>query len=455
MIRKAGKPGISDLSIPLPAKCLISVALILFSLRSPLFMILSLAIICFLIVASSPVDALAYLFFLLAFAPVFKAGPSGQTFFNVAILAVIVRYVFAGHSIKIKPGLLSVLLVFLAYNVVIGGTGAAVELIKMFMYFALIYLVFKHEEKPRLQTMLLYFCLGLALASVAALLRETIPGLDAYLALRDFKMAPGEYVDRFAGLVSSPNYYTMDISIALASLVGLIIYQKHKLLPLIVVIVLSVFGFMSLSLSFLVTYGILLLITLIFLGRMGLRKLLLGVLIMAALILVIYALMDKEYLNTILFRADTNFSGEQSLSGITTGRSDIWLSYLQYFSDNLVKTVFGAGLGASLYEGTASHNAYIECVYFMGVIGFILYTVILSRFIPKKEAGRKRSLVNYVPLLLLLIRGFAINILFNDSFYFYFMIIAITIDTDFIKLKSAGAIDSAAADEAGLKKSQP
>lgn len=448
MMSKAGKIGITDFSIPLTTKCLISAALILGSLRSPLYMLVSLVIICFLIIISSPVDALAQLFFLLAFAPVFKAGPTGQTFFNVVILVVIVRYVFAENKVKIKSGLLSLLLVFLAYNVIIGGTGAAVELIKMFMNMVLIYFVFKHKEKPRLQMMLVYFCLGIAVASAAALLSESIPGLKSYLELRNYRLAPGEYLDRFAGLVSSPNYYTMDISIALAGLVGLLIYKKSKLLSLVIIIILSVFGFMSLSLSFLVTYVILAATVLLLLGRLGIGKLLFGILIMVVLLLVVYVLMDKEYLNTLIMRTDNSLVANQTLAGATSGRSDIWLMYMQYFNENAVKTVFGAGLGAASYEGTASHNAYIECVYFMGLLGSILYVVILSRFVPKKESARKRNLVNYLPLLLLLVRGVAINMLFNDSFYFYFMIIAITIDTDFMRQKSVGTADPVGADEA-------
>ena len=271
------------------------------------------------------------------------------------------------------------------------------------------------KEKLNLHRILVFFSLGIILASFLGLFDDYIPGLSPFMNQIKLKLGQGEYINRFCGINVNPNAYTMDISIALAGWFGLVVAKQTNKLDYIIIIILSVFGAMSISKSFLVMYAILLLFVLISLGRQNLSSLIKGVLIIGLLCIVTFFIIDKEYINAYINRLVLDINSSMSLSSVTTGRLDIWKGYLYYVFSDAKVLLFGEGLGADYFMTRATHNYFLEMIYYMGIIGSVLYLLCIKVAFPQRNVSVKRALVNYLPIIILFVRGMAINMIFSEA----------------------------------------
>ncbi|WP_411738685.1 hypothetical protein [Peribacillus sp. S4] len=411
-------------------KCSAIAVLILLGINIPYLNVVALLLACLFIFFGSVTEILGILLFTLSFSPIFKLQPGGITFFNFLILAAILKLLFNNRSLKFSYKELIIIIVFTCYALTFGGMDAMVRAINLVMYFVLMLLVFKQNKIIELRSILLFFSVGIILASVTGLFSDYIPGLSSFMNQTKLKLEPGEYVIRFSGIQSNPNFFTMDISIALAGWFGLVVSGRAKPFDYILIIMLSVFGIMSLSKSFLVIYLVLLLLVLIIFAKQSIRGLIKGVFIVAIVIVGIYIFVDKEYINAFLSRLLEDNSSNASLSSVTTGRYDIWMSYIGYIFSDIKVLLFGEGIGAEYYASKASHNYFIETIYYLGAIGSIIYLICIINVFPKRNLSVKRSLVNYLPVIMLMVRGTAINLIFRENLFFYFIIIAVILNTN-------------------------
>ncbi|SFT25341.1 hypothetical protein [Paenibacillus sp. BC26] len=414
-------------------KCLLLTVLILFGLSFPYLNLVGMLIACVFIVFGSLYEILGILLFLLAFSTIFKLQPGGNTFFSVLILVAILKLLFTNRNIKFSFKEVLILITFICYVLVWDNSlEALVRLINIVMYLVLMILVFKQNQKMELRSILMFFSLGIILASIAGLFSAQIPGLLSFLNQAKIKLEPGLYINRFSGIQSNPNFFTMDISIAIAGWFGLITSGRIKSMDYIVVIILSVFGFMSISKSFLVMYVILLLFLLITLGKQKILGVIKGVLIIGVIFIGIYLFIDKSYFSAFLSRL-SNDSNNLSFSSVTTGRYDLWTDYVKYIFSNAKVLLFGEGIGAGDYNQRAAHNYFIETLYYLGVMGALLYLWCVKMVFPRRDILVRRSLVNYLPLLILLIRGTAITLINRENLIFYLIIIAVMLNTNLEK----------------------
>ena len=66
---------------------------------------------------------------------------------------------------------------------------------------------------------------------------------------------------------------------------------------------------------------------------------------------------------------------QQILSELTTGRTEIWKQYLDKILESPKSILFGYGVGAEsvgkfgALENCSSHNTYLQCVYYVGIVG--------------------------------------------------------------------------------------
>jgi len=412
-------------------KCLAIVPFILLGVRIPYINIVALLLACCIIFCSSVTEILNILLFFLAFATIFKLGPGRISFFNFLVLAAIIKLFFSNTSIKFSHNEILSFIVFMVYTMLLDDISGLVRLISMMIYFTLMLLLFRQDEKINLRSVLLFFSLGIILASIIALFKQYIPGLSLRLRQSNLRLEGREYIGRFSGLQGNPNFYTMDITIALAGWFGLIICKRAKLIDYVFVVILSIFGVMSISKSFLAAYIVLLFITLVSFTtqkNMGIIK---GISIVLILIIVIYVITDKGYIKAYMYRLMQDDIAEESLSGVTTGRYDLWVYYITYIFNDIKVLFLGEGIGAANYLGRASHNYFIEIVYYFGIIGGILYFLCIKNVFPKRDLSIKRSFVNYIPIILLFVRGMAINLIMRESIFFYYIIIAVMLNTDF------------------------
>jgi hypothetical protein len=430
-------------------KCSTIAILIIIGVNIPYFSVVALFLACWFIFSGSVTEITNMLLFTLAFSVIFKFQPGGNTFFNVLILAAIIKLLFFRRNIRFLYKEIILLVLFVSYVLAFGGANSIVNLINLGMYFVLMLLVFKQNEKIDLRSILLYFSIGIIFASFIGLFSEYIPGLSSYMNLSRIKLGPEEYINRFSGIQSNPNSFTMGISIALSGWFGLIIGKRAKPYDYIFIIILSVFGIMSLSKSFLVMYAVLFLLVITSFGKKNIFNLFKGVFIGGIIIAAIFVFVDQSYIYAFLSRLSSDSSSNASLSSVTTGRYDLWGSYLRYIFSNLRILLLGEGVGAEYYNLRPSHNYILEIIYYLGILGAILYLLCIKIIFPKPNPTVKRTLVNYFPFIILLVRGMAINLFMSENLIFYYILIAVMLNTN-LQPKNMRIIVSQSSDKAAV-----
>lgn len=181
-------------------------------------------------------------------------------------------------------------------------------------------------------------------------------------------------------------------------------FKKWSLLLLVITLIgLSTFS-KSFMLITIITYG--LAITLAFIKSKNKKKFLkfAGIGIIA---IVLLALVFNNYITSILkrFYIGDNYGG--GLNTVTTGRLEIWKSYLKHIFSSTKYILLGCGVTAGFVGLFTPHNFYIALLYKFGFIG-ILAIIIILIFIFKQNKPTK-NIHYYLPLIILLI-----NIFFED-----------------------------------------
>ncbi len=87
-----------------------------------------------------------------------------------------------------------------------------------------------------------------------------------------------------------------------------------------------------------------------------------------------------------------------SMSNLTTGRSDIWISYLKKIFGSLQILLFGAGVSAGIF-GRPAHSMPIEYLYTYGVLGILIMLAIFV--IGAWPYLKKIKAYNFVPMVLI------------------------------------------------------
>ena len=177
---------------------------------------------------------------------------------------------------------------------------------------------------------------------------------------------------RFSGLYSDPNYYTVNIIIALCLLINLYNRKEVSLkFTSFLSILLVVFSALTGSKSALLMLAIPMLL---FLYTCKKTKHY-GVLFISICAFVICLFLIFTNQITIFSSTIDRIKGTTSMATLTTGRTSIWGDYLNYFNSHLGMLIIGNGINNVSLNGLMAHNTYIDMLFQMGIIGAcLLYT---------------------------------------------------------------------------------
>ncbi len=133
------------------------------------------------------------------------------------------------------------------------------------------------------------------------------------------------------------------------------------------------------------------------------------------------------------------FVSRFSVADITTGRDDLMVRYHHFIVDNPKVMLFGIGLqdfGNRLVEFYrvavgVPHNALQELIIAWGVPGVLLFIALFfSMFRVSYQQNRRQSLINWIPLIIILFKGMAGQML--NSYYtmlaFSFAFLSLCVD---------------------------
>lgn len=239
-----------------------------------------------------------------------------------------------------------------------------------------------------------------------------------------------DYVVRFMGVSNDPNYFTGDILMIFAGLIILYMTKQVRYLFYPTLLILTVFGIMSASKMFFITYAVLMAVFVIYLlvknwNREGFFR--------ALTICITFVLacgISYRWILGIFFRvnsADIGIKNEavitvpidsigddvsqkqidgdveyveqiivfknNVLTGLSTGRTNIWLWYLEASFDTPMHALFGNGIGAPFlfadnganFRQRSEHSTFVQMMYRIGIVGILLVALTIISTIDRKK----------------------------------------------------------------------
>jgi len=225
-----------------------------------------------------------------------------------------------------------------------------------------------------------------------------------------YRFGVGDETVKNYGVNYNSNGLGFIANLAIAGLLQLIVAKKHNIFDYLLIIVLFAFGVMTMSRTFLVCF-VLILVMFAMSGVPTLtgkiKRILLIALMLALLIALVVNLMPTVY---------EMYTKRFKVEDVTNGRSSLFAFYLEHLTSNPKSFLFGVGrqdyldIVYSMHIGESwggevnvCHNAIQEILVCWGLPGLILFAWFIIEMIRKKPSGLKRGIVNYIPLVLILV----------------------------------------------------
>lgn len=294
-----------------------------------------------------------------------------------------------------------------------------------------LYVLLPKQDAESAERTVKAFCWSLVITSAYALVFRNAHQI---VALRGAEATAiwGTSITRFSGLIRDPNYYMTLLVAGMAALCKL--KETGRIQPLWFwgeILVLTAFGILTYSKAFFLMF--ILLGGTYIVWQFWSRKLFKG---MAFTMLAIAAgayflLSENSPFAVVLARLTSG----NSLSDITTRRSDLFVLYWNVIVEDIGKLLFGFGLNEPLLLGRGAHMLYLEVVYFVGLVGLMLilglFVSTTSDLLSKDPATRRQSLIaKYAVLSLVAIQYLSLQGMFQvltyGAFFVAFLALQIT-----------------------------
>ncbi|MBR2730874.1 MAG: hypothetical protein IKD72_02680 [Clostridia bacterium] len=361
-------------------------------------------------------ECIEIMVYILPFAPILRLDLESLSFATYLYFGLLLRMiVFDSRFDRVS---FTVFAAFGAFALIISGFGQITSVITLVSGMLLLKKIDNYDINA--EATVVAFSAGMCLSSVVALFKDSLPLINKLINVAMMKVDEGDYANRFAGVWGNPNYFTVDIIFLLACLVVILLSKKTRPIYLILFGAMTVFGLMSISKSFLISYALLLFLWFVFAVQKGgianaSKFLLFGVILFG--IIYIFAF---ESINLFLVRFAQDESNA-TLDSVSTGRYSIWVRYINEVVQNPRVFLIGNGLNSWADVGKGSHNTFLEALYYLGIFGIFLFIY----GIKKAFEGLRWSAVLFIPVAILLLRMLAIALLTHDNLWIYFMLLKV------------------------------
>lgn len=386
------------------------------------FMLIPLVFSCYYIFfAKDDTQSTILLIFLFFFSTVFKIQSDQTSLFFVVKLAYVFRALYKGYLNKIgKPILME--FIFIAYcvlNMLYFETDAIVRIINLVIWMLIVYLLL---IKTKIDKSLInkFAVIAFFVSCLIAKIGEHIPSFSEEIAseLSSYDVVYGGEIDRYTGIFGDPNAVSIYVILCLFILLQLL--RNNELSSTIFLsgsTVLTMIGLLTGSKScflLLIIYWFVFFIS-------KTQKIALKILLLIATTYIILTFSTTNLYDLFYFRF---FGGA---SGITTGRTDIWETYISYLNQGGISNwLIGFGINtANLPDGRAAHNVFIQIIYNLGVIGLVLYLaywLFIIKAYSKKIGNLNSNILQiflmYMPLFCIIATAFFLDAFFLEGYFF-------------------------------------
>lgn len=404
--------------------CFLIAALLLFGTHFRVLTLCAFALAAAYIVIEKKIYSIYMLFFIMPFSPIFKIS-AGTSFFTYLELLFVIMYIIRKNMklSGVEPSIL-LFIFFLIINQCLHGVLNITITTRFFVFLFFLVAVVNEEFPNENKNLMLMYITGVITSSLIAMLDSPYFQI-AQLSQMKQERVNGVYVTRFSGLYGDPNYYVVNLILAMALLIVLFVKKKLSLLQTsILMLFLVYFTSQTGSKSGLFMIAV---VAVFFVYQLFARgHYILCSMSTAFLIFALLAIFSGkiEMFSVVLSRLAV------SSAGLTSGRAENkWSVFLAYFLENPLRLVFGRSIAFFELDGNAAHNTYIDLLYELGIVGTVLFLHIIKNA-KSKVQFRKRNLLNYCVLATILLMYFFLSELqyFDPPFHIAFAILVMNMD---------------------------
>lgn len=361
-------------------------------------------------------NAFCQLFFILPFSMIYKLSPASSSFFAYTLLYY-AFYLIVHDKVRLDS------VILLSVYLLLGSIDSIETWAKLVSGFILLSFFVEHSNQRSIRDCVACFSVGLVMSSLIGFYIQDWPVLLSYYKELNEELIGGEIIARFSGLYGDPNYYSISIIMVAYFLINFLIRNSiNKIIFIPVTVILVYWGFL--------TYSKLYMLSIFFVLATQLRsyfKTAKNKIIVIIFTFFVGAIALDKFLSSEYF---VQFSSRVDTDNISTNRFYIWSEYLDYLGHNIYSLLFGVGFSSSFYKGSAPHNTYIECLYFLGVFGTVIYCMTILKIFDLKRLIRIRTIDNYYILFIFLMMIGTLGVMTFNEIWLYFMLIwgALNID---------------------------
>lgn len=342
-----------------------------------------------------------------------------RTSWGMALLVYICLFAVAWYLIRgsIRADASSVLVILLMIYLVARMQLNITDFLLCFGQICLLWIVLPKQDEESAERTAKAFCISLIAASVYALVLRNAYQIRGILG-NEVPAYFGSSTLRFYGPFTDPNYYMTLLVMGLVLLLKLKDCGKIRTLHFVLMgLVLVFFGILTYSKTFFLALVLLGGICLVwqFWNRKHLRGILLILLAIPTVLVLLFS--DNSPFAVVLAR----FADGSGIADLTTGRTDIFVTYLEAITETPGTLLFGAGLAADKL-GMDAHNLFLEITYYTGVVGLILvlgfFLALLGVVKDRMGYGQNQNpIAKYVALFLVFVLYNTLHGMFSIVFY--------------------------------------
>lgn len=377
---------------------------------------------------------LPLMLFYLPWSPILKIAPGTVTFYTLVVpmvfLALILKSSLNDTKIKLSYLVLPIFIIvyMLSVKLVNGYVPDRRFLFFVIMLFFIPYYLNNYKKKIDFEVCAYFLSTGVITACVSSKLLANFPHMLRYIDVYEWEQMG---LTRLSGFYGDANFYSAHILVAVATL--LITLRKAKKLSATIlhlggIGLLIYFGMLSVSKMFILSLAVLFIfwfLIFIFEKRESLSKLRLILLLAVVVGLAAMSNLFTEQINQYLIR----FSMAEDSTSFTTGRSELFMMYIDYLLSSVKHLFLGMGLSPEYLNGRSSHNTFIQLFYQVGVFGIVLILAWWYLVYSNVKGSGKLNGLNFLYYFLILIASFfpwmALEMLYFDEFFYITLLVIV------------------------------
>lgn len=416
--------------------CCSMAILVLFGTYNSIFTIFAFMVGMWICIQSSSQFGICLLFFLLPLATIFKLSPNQTSLFT---FLEIIWVLCAFYKRRLKATTKDLLVFFFTIYLIIcqifnGGISITVTA-KLTFGLLMVLMIEKIKLHKNYANIFLSYVGGIIISSFMKFADSSVFRISSYIETKTERLVgadANDRVSRFSGLYGDPNYYSVNLIIAIILI--LILYEKRKLTLLqtiMLVVPLIIFIAMTGSKS---AFLMLTIPTILFVYvNLKNRHYIVALIAVLVIIFAIQMILNGR-ISIFSVAIERLISNNSNINDLTSGRGELWVNFIIYICAHLSVLLFGRSVLHVLLNNMAPHNTYIDFVYQLGLVGTIwLFIILIAVWKNITLSRNKKNIMNYSVLGSIIILYFFLSEFQYIDFPFHIILCLVVAGMEFRK----------------------